>query len=270
MTLTSSVQQPDARLLMLGAGVFYINEQDEAGASTYFRHMGNISSGDLSVALTELTIKESMTRARNVYLQLQKDQVYTLNLALDEWAVKNVGLFIRGASSTSAAQAATPVSGEVLTTVAVLGATYFTAKYGPIASVTVHNTTTPAVLVLGTDYTINLETGAVTILASTVAVVAGDDISIDYTPTAYSAGLVTVHAGSRANVRGAIRFIGDPQHGPRLLVDFWKASIAASANMGLISAPDATTVSSMTLTATIESDLTNHASSPIFDMTYIS
>jgi hypothetical protein len=263
------IQSPDARLLMLGAGVFLINEFDTNGALTYWRHMGNVTSGELTQAVTKLTKRESMTRARNVYLDLQKDQTFTLALSLDEWSVNNVGLYLRGTSAATAAQAATPVTGEVVTTTAVLGASYFLAKYGAVSAVTLNNTTTTTPLVLGTDYTIDLETGRITILSTATNVAAGDDISADYTPTAYASGLTQIKAGQRSTPRGQIRFIGDPQNGPRMVVDFWKTSISANANAQLISPPDATDTSQLALVATVEADLTNHADSPLYTVTYI-
>ncbi len=265
MALTSTLQAPDARLLMLGAGVFLINEQAEDGTPTYNRHMGNVVSGEITQTTTRITKRESMTRNRNVYLDLLKDQTFELRLVLDEWSVKNMGLYLRGDSIQTSAQVATAIVAEVLTASAVLGASYMTAKFGPISAVTVKDTTTPSTLALNTDYTVNLETGLVTLLLGSTAVDDGDNITIDYTPTAYSSGITRIRAGTRKNVRGAITFIGDPQNGPRLLVKVWKANIRPDANAALISAPDATDTTPLTLVAAVEADIVNHADSPIFD-----
>jgi len=74
------IQSPSARLLMLGAGRFLINEWDDDGVPTYYRQMGNIGSGELTQTSTRLTIRESMTRNRDVYLDLPKDQTFELRV----------------------------------------------------------------------------------------------------------------------------------------------------------------------------------------------
>jgi hypothetical protein len=264
---TSVIQSPDARLLMLGAGVFLINEQDESGAPTYDRHFGNIGSGELTQTTTRITKRESMTRNRNVYLDLQKDQTFELRLVLDEWSVRNMGLYLRGDVTQTAAQVATPVVAAPFIAAAVLGATYMLPVYGPVSAVTLKVASTS--LVVGTDYTINLETGMVTLLTSAVNVDDGDVVTWSGTPTAFPNGLTRIRAGTRKNVRGAITFIGDPQNGPRLLVRIWKATIRPDANAALISAPDATDTTPLTLVASVEADIVNHPDSPLFDQVII-
>lgn len=264
---TALLQSPDARLLMLGAGVFLINEQTEAGAPTYDRHFGNIGSGELTQTTTRIVKRESMTRQRNVYLDLQKDQTFELRLVLDEWSVKNMGLYLRGDVTQTAAQVATPVVDAAFIASAVLGATYMLPVYGPVTAVSLKVGAT--VLTPGLDYTINLETGMVTLL--TTAPVLNDDDAVLWsgTPTAYAAGLTRIRAGTRKNVRGALTFIGDPQNGPRLLTRIWKANIRPDANAALISAPDATDTTPLTLVASVEADIVNHPDSPLFDQVII-
>jgi hypothetical protein len=257
------IQSPSSRLLMLGAGKFLINEWDNTGAPTYYRAMGNIGSGELSQTQTRLVVRESMTRNRDVYLDLPKDQTFQLRLALDEWSTRNVGLYLKGTVTQTPAQVATPIVDEAVTTDATLGAVYFPAKFGPFTAFSAKTGST--VLTLGTDYTVDLETGLITLLTTAVDISDGDPLSVSYTPTAYPTGVTQVKAGRRDTLRASIMFIGDPQNGPRYKYIFHKCTVAPDANMALISPPDATTTAPLTLVASVESDLVNHPDSPLFD-----
>src|SRR5690606_27864297 len=158
----------------------------------------------------------------------------------------------QGEQSTAySAQAATPVTGESLTTAAELNGVYRTAKLGPITDVVVDNATDTEELVLGTDYEIlNADVGLIRILPTATKVTTGESLTIDYTPTAYADGVITVKGGTKTNIEGSVLYVSDNTTGPQMMVEVWNVSVKPDGAMGLISEEFA----SMTLSMSVLED----------------
>lgn len=254
----------DSRLYQIGAGILEFNQMDPVTSLlTGYRDMGEVSVIEPTNA-DERFIKFSNRdryRAQKANILLRRNT--TINIQADYWTATNLGLYFQAKRSAQAAQLGTAVTGEVLTTAAVLGSTYLTAKRGPITGVVVHNTTATTVLVLGTDYEItDTNVGKIRILDTTTAVAAGDDLAIDYTPTAYTVSVgLQLDIGQISIVQGAARFIGDPVNGVRLLFDWWSVEVAPNGALPLITAGNENTP--IPLTMTVKSDTTNHPTNPI-------
>jgi hypothetical protein len=182
----------------------------------------------------------------------------------DEFTPANLALAMMGKVTQSAAQVATPVTGETLTTSAIKGGFYKTAKLGPITAVTVNQSGTP--LVAGVDYTVhNPEVGIIHILPTSATVTNGSTLTVSYTPTAYAAGLQVVAGGTDMVIEGAVMFVPDPTTGPKLLLEVWDVSVTPEGALGLISEDFA----QLSLTMAIQADAMNHPNEPLYRITYL-
>jgi hypothetical protein len=254
----------DPRLYNIGAGILEIDVKDPVtGLFTGYRDMGNATVVTPTNADERFKKKESRTRFRTTVANLLLSRETNIDVSLDEWSATALRIFFQGTRSAQAAQVATPVVAETLTTAAVLGSSYLTAKVGPITAVTLNNVTTSTPLVLGTDYEISdANVGAVRILDTAANVAAGDEVSISYTPTAYASGAgIEIAIGTVSIVEAAARFIGDPPNGPRLLFDWPLVEIVPNGGLPLITTSNENTP--IPLTITVKSDVTNHPTYPI-------
>lgn len=251
-------------LYMIGAGILEINKKDPVtGLFTGYRDMGNATLVTPTNADERFKKKESRTRYRSTVVNLLLSRETNIDVDLDEWSRAALELFTQGSSSNQTAQTATPVTGETLTSAAVLGSSYTTAKVGPITAVTVTDAYTSTVLTLGVDYEISdPNVGVIRILDDSPNVTDGDEIEIDYTPTAYASGAgIEIAIGSENVIEAAVRFIGDPPNGPRLLWDWWLAEITPRGGLPLITTGNENTP--IPLTINVKSDIVNHPDSPI-------
>lgn len=254
----------DPSLYMIGAGILEINRKDPVtGLFTGFRDMGNATVISPTNADERFKKKESRTRYRSVVANILLNRETNIDVDLDEWSRSALLLFTQGTNTPQGAQVATPVTGEVLTTAAVLGSSYLTAKRGPISAVTVVNAYGPVTLEEGTDYVISdPNVGVIRILDDAPNVSAGDELEIDYTPTAYASGAgIEIAIGTVNIVEAAARFIGDPPNGPRLLWDWPLVEIAPRGALPLITTSNDNTP--IPLTILVKSDIAGHPTYPI-------
>jgi hypothetical protein len=249
-------------LYMIGAGILEINQKDpDTGLFTGYRDVGNATVVSPTNADERFKKKESRTRFRAVVANILLNRETNIDVDLDEWSATALTLFLQGTRSAQTAQTATPVTGEVLTTAAVLGSTYLTAKVGPISAVSIVKGS--ITLDEGTDYVVtDTNTGAIRILDDAPNVTDGDELEIDYTPTAYASGAgVEIAIGTQSIIEGAARFIGDPPNGPRLLWDWPLVEIAPRGALPLITTGNENTP--IPLNILVKSDVANHPTYPI-------
>lgn len=113
-------------------------------------------------------------------------------------------------------------------------------------------------LVLGTDYiVVDASLGFIQTLAGGT-LTAGEPITCSYTSGAFS--ISQVRAGTTADIRGELTFIGDPASGPILHVEFWKVQMTPSAAVALITDDFA----NFTLTGEVLADAVNHPTAPLY------
>lgn len=264
MTVLSMDLVNDPRLYNIGAGILELNIKDPT-TLVYpgFRDMGNLTVLTPTNSDERFKKKESRTRFRSTVANFLLSRETNMDAQLDEWSRTALALWLQGTSSAQAAQLGTAVTGEVLTTAAIVGTTYLTLKRGPITGVVVHNTTTSTTLALGTDYVISdPNVGAIRILDTATGVAAGDDLSIDYTPTAYAGSVGTQITIGTVNVyEAAARFIADPVNGPRLLWEWPLVEIVPNGGLPLITLQNENTP--IPLTITVKNDTVGHPTYPL-------
>lgn len=253
---------PSSDNLLIGKGSVYFKRNDET--NPHFRHLGNVDTLEISTEDDVLEKRSSMEAAAPLYKSVTRSRTPQLRLTMDEFNAENLALVLIGDTAQTAAQPATPVVGEQLTDDAALGGYYRTAKVGPITAVVVKKGVT--VLVLGTDYEItNAGLGLIRLLEGGIVVVAGDTITVDYTPTAYADGFKTVRGGTKNDIEGSILFIADPTSGPAQMVEVWKVSVRPDGALGLISEDFA----QMAVVMKVLSDKANHSTAPYYLVTQL-
>lgn len=258
----ANIAAPSADNLLLGAGALYINRKDANGVGLGMVHAGNCETLEITTEDDVLEKYESMTRARSLYKSVTRKRTVRLRAVLDEFNADNLALVMMGEKVTSAAQDATAVVGEALAAQFVPGAYYKTAKLGPISAVSVKFGATPGVE--GTDYEVaNASVGIIHVLPDTAQPPAA--LTIDYTPTAYADGFTQVQGGKDTTVRASLLFVGDPSAGPAVMVEVWDVQITPDGALGLISEDFAT----LALQMSVQSDIVNHADSPLYLVTYL-
>lgn len=257
---------PSSDNLLLGKGEVFFNRRNADGSYEGFRHMGNVETLELTTADDVLEKYSSMNAAASLYKRVTRRRDVTIRILADEFTERNLALALMGEVATSAAQAATPITGETLTDDAVLGGYYQTVALGPITAVTIDNVTATTTLVEGTDYEIhNAEVGIIHILPTAPGVADGDELSIDYTPTAYASGLTSVRGGTKTLVEGQLKFVPDPTVGPKILLEVWSVSLVPEGALGLIS----TEFAQMALVLSVQEDRANHPLEPLYRMTFL-
>lgn len=263
---------PSADNLLIGKGQWFARRVD-GGSPTGWFHLGNCTSAQSANEDTRLEKNSAMTAEAPLYASRLQKRKTTLTVDFDEFSKENVALLTMAELTTTAAQAATPIVAEVLSAdvpTGTLGAQlggqiFFTALYGPHTAITVNLGATP--LVAGTDYEIIANRKgqmAIRILeGSTVATNDTDDLTIDYTPTAYATGMNVLRASKETTIEVQLRFLGDPSSGPAMQVDIWKANVSPQGALQLISEEYA----SGQLAFEILDDSVNHPSSPLWNIT---
>lgn len=255
----------DPRLYMIGAGIAHINVKDpDTGLFTGYRDMGNTPVIEPVNSDERFKKNESRTRYRAEVANILLKRNTEITINIDEWSADNLALFFQGTRSAQAAQVATPVVDESVTTAAVLGRTYRLAKYGPISAVTVKGGVAGATtLALNLDYEItDTNVPTIRLLPGAPTAANGDIIKASYTPTAYagSAG-VQINIGTVNTVTGALQIVTDPVNGPRLLFDYWLCSFRPNGGSALITSGNENTP--LSVIASVQSDVTNHPTNPI-------
>jgi hypothetical protein len=254
----------DAKLYMIGAGIAHINMKDPVtGLYTGYRDMGNATQVEPTNSDERFKKNESRTRYRAEKANLLLKRNTEITLALDEWSADNLALYFQGTRSAQAAQLATPIVDEVVSTAAVLGRTYQLLKRGPISAYTLHNSVGAVLLVEGTDYVVtDVNVPTIRLLETAANVADGDGFKASYTPTAYTGSTgVQIDIGTVSQVEGAFMFIGDAVNGPRLLFDYWKCSFRPNGALSLVN--NTNDNSPLSIIVSVQSDASGHPNNPI-------
>lgn len=164
----------------------HVQAHEKTTARLYFQPSGEVGYIDCGNVLDYKFAPERQFRTRAIAANgariVRDEEVDTIHERWeftldenDEFNQRLLFLATKGADTTVALVAA-PTGTATLTDV-VKGRTYFVGKTGLNTFVLKKSSTT---LVEGTDYTVNLHTGAVTILTGSVTVADGDDLDATF------------------------------------------------------------------------------------------
>lgn len=201
----------ETKSYVLGKGEVYF---DQGLGERYF---GNTTEFNITIESENLDHFDSDNGIRvkddSVVLEITRSG----SLITDNMSKENVALFFLGDLSVFT-QTATPVVDEPISDVKKgyfyqIGKT--TANPQGIRGMTAVNITKApsTVLVAGTDYTLDTALGRLRILETSVTLTDGDDLLVDYTPTANTRDRITTN--NAASLTGAVRFIAKNPKGPQ-------------------------------------------------------
>lgn len=273
MPWPTGLTSPNCDLLLEGAGVFFFDRHDADDNPTGYLDLGNAERLELTTDDTRIQKYSSRTKGRPLCKDSLQRRAVTLRTTLDEFSPDNLALMLQGSIAASAAQAATAVVGEALTPAlngVKLGGSYKTAKLGPITAVAVKKGATALVLntptVAGDYEVMNADLGIIHILTDpvTVGLVDGDDLTVDYTPTAYATGVTQISGGTEGKVSGSGLYVSDNTEGPNFMIEFWKLTAKPDGAIGFISDDFGT----MGLQFAVEDDTAHHPTAPLYRVTY--
>jgi hypothetical protein len=215
----------------LGKGKLYFDPFISASVKTKTgeRYFGNTPSLSLTIESESLDHYDSdggvRTKDDSVLLQLNRTGAFVT----DNIDVENVALFMLGSSSLLS-QAA--LSAQTYSVSDVIKGRFYqigstTANPPGQRSLTSFVLKKGAtVLVLGTDYTVDLELGRVEILETSVTVLNGDDLTAEYDVSAKTRSRIIT--ASNATIDGALRFVATNPKGA--LLDYYMPYVRLSPN----------------------------------------
>lgn len=242
--------------LLLGKGRVWFDRFDANGSKTGLRYLGNCTSFTVQPEDDVIEMRDSAQASTPLLARAVRSRDINLSLTLTEFMNENLALALMG-NELSFTQSAGAVVDEPIGTVKKDRAYKLLGRQ--ISAVTV--TKTPSTnLVEGTDYELDLVSGVVYIKSTAVNVTDGDNVVVDYTKAAITApnGLKQVAVGLATVVEGWLMFVGDPARGPKYDADFWRVSLQAETELGLVSDDWAT----FDLSGKVLSDVGGHPSSP--------
>ena len=141
-------------------GRVYLGKRDALGAPIEVRSPGNVAELKLALKTDVLEHYESQTGQRSLDQRMIKQKSATVNLTIEEFTKENLALALYGnyVVGTNGTVTDEPVGGAAPT----IGDRYFVAH--PKISALIVKDSTAKTLVLGTDYTADLDFGALQFL----------------------------------------------------------------------------------------------------------
>ncbi len=146
-------------------GRVFLGKRDIDGHPIEVRSPGNVAELKLSLKTDVLEHYESQTGQRSLDHRMVKQKSATVNLTIEEFTKENLALALYGnhVVGTPGTVTAEPVGGAT----PIAGDRYFLAHPKVSTLVVVDSAGTPATLVLGTNYTADLDFGALQFLDTT-------------------------------------------------------------------------------------------------------
>lgn len=244
-----------------GQGRLIIGERDPVtGHAISLREVGNCTSVEVTVQTTKTDHKESMTGERSIDKTLVTEKSASFKVVCESLSLENLAMGLWGSISTGLAATVVDESHEI-----VKGGYIALAHQNVSAVVVETDETTPVVLVLNTDYTVDPDFGTVRFTQS-VTIPTGGKVNVSYTG---AAGNKTVHGLTEVMPpERFVRFEGvNTLDGELVLVEIPRAAFDPLQNLALINEEFA----SFEMAGSILRDntITDAAASKYFRQTYI-
>lgn len=263
------ILSPDPTLEQLGKGQVLFNRFTAAGAKTGFFHMGNVENLTIGTADEVLESQNNMTAQAGVRNRVTTKRTVTVKITGLEFSSDNLAVAMMGEvaeyTQTGGAQtgeALTPAEGVVL-------GQYYDTRYREISAVTVKKGATSLTLIdpdtgVGDYQILDADAGMIRIsqTPSTAGLADGDDLTIDYTAAALTAGSgrVTIRGATKSKIEGYLKFLPDNQAGINKEADVWRVSFTPDGDLGFISQE----FNKWAATGTAQEDRTNHPNEPYY------
>jgi hypothetical protein len=210
----------------------YFDRFDADGVKTGELDLGNAPACALAAAIESLDHFSSRKGLKEKDLSIETSLGMMVKFTLDEYAKENINLALLGdytitnETQPSGHQVNDPVTGHVGRY------TKLHRRHLVNGTIVVTNSTGLTTYTENTDYTIDL-------LIGRIFVVDGGSISedeellvdYDYESTSYP----VINPASASPVQGFLRFVGDPDQGPKYEAEFWKAKLKCTSDINFIS-----------------------------------
>lgn len=150
-------------------GRVFLGKRDIDGLPIEVRSPGNVAELKLSLKTDVLEHYESQTGQRSLDHRMVKQKSATVNLTIEEFTKENLALALYGnhVVGTPGTVTAEPIHVGSGGTTPIAGDRYFLAHPKVLSLVVVDSAGTPATLVLGTNYTADVDFGAIQFLDTT-------------------------------------------------------------------------------------------------------
>lgn len=160
-----------------GQGACYISDRDPVtGQPTGgFRFLGNVPMLKVGLTTQEVKHQESYTGQQLTDLKIETSKEATINIQLESFDKDNLALALFG---TSTLIAGATVSGETL--IGYVGKTTPLANINLTTFTSLTNAGGTTTYVLGTDYTVNLATGSISIPRTGSTITDGSSLRANY------------------------------------------------------------------------------------------
>jgi hypothetical protein len=251
---------PDTKNYLLGRGRVYFDRFDSGGLSTGWLDLGNCPDFSVNVSKDTLPHYSSRSGIRTKDLEALRELASSFQFSCEEFSKENLALAVMG-EITASNQNSGSASDESVT---VKADRYVDLAYRKITSGTVVVTGSGGspTYVEGTDYVIDYQEGMI-LAKSGGSIADGTTVLVDYDYGALTQSIIKALKDSK--VVGALKFVGDPDQGPDIVIELWKSNLMPSGDIGLISEEYA----NFQLQAEVQKDETNHPTEPYFRVTHI-
>lgn len=227
-------------------------EQSIAGVFQGERYLGNSPSAELSIEPQKIDHYDADSNAVSKDFSFATRVDRAMALTLDDMSEENAALFFSAAAS-SVAQLAVAVVAEAVS--AVQRGRYYQLGQTNLNPTGVRNVTAvalkkaAAVMVLNTDYLLDVTRGRIYILPTSATILAGDNLTVDYTPVVNTRRRLASSAGT--TVEGRMRFLANNLAGANRDYYFPSVSITPSGSFQLKGGGENPTVGTLGLSVEI-------------------
>lgn len=239
----------------LGKGSLMLALFDDEGNENGLSFMGNCSAVSISSNIQTAELFSSTERTAALIARSKTRTSFTLSATLNEYAKENLRLFLLGEENTKSQTSGTNVAKSLTN---VLKGKYYETGHRKITNVTVNRDTD--VLVLNVDYEVNSEFGIIHIRPSSITVVDGDDIVVEYDKPV--ASIQQIRIGKQSSQLARLVYLADDSNqdnvSARDRLEVWKVDVAPEGDLNLVSDD----YGSFNLTMAVLADNVNHPAEP--------
>jgi hypothetical protein len=219
---------PSSANILCGTGEVWFNRQNNDGTYAGFRHLGNVSKLDITPTVTVIEKKSSMNATRAIIARAVTEAKMELAMILDEFDKNNVALALLG----SVAAYTQAINAAIVDTALGNAEGDFALDTGlkKIVVSAVKHSGTP--LVLGTDYTVDSDSGLITVIKGGGIT---DGWALTWSGSNPAIASYSVNGLTEGKITGALRYRSSTdQVGPRMLVDVYNLSLSPDSALALL------------------------------------
>ena len=253
-------RSPSVENYLLGKGKLYFDRFDTEGASTGEMDLGNVPDFTITPAIESLDHFESMSGIREKDKSVDVSVGFTTKFTLDEMSRWNLMLAISSVNEGTFSQGSGHQVNEAIT---ARSGKYVKLSRRNTHDVVLTNSSGTVTYTVTTDYTVDRSSGRI-FFVEDGSIADGQAVLVDYLfdDTTYG----SLSAMEQGTIEGSLRFVGNPQVGPKYEVEIWKVKIKPTGDIKFITDEWAT----IEIEGEVLKDDAGHPTMPWFRMLDIS